>query len=192
MTLASYVGIAGVTDDIGILAGYLIASVPFLAAGIAKGALAISSQATSYLAPSQSASEEAAREASTGNIAVGNSSFDTQAFNMKQGNLWTTAGSYTSGASSFTSVQGDGTRSTQYPESAVVDATGAISRLPITPQLSQELQSSFTRSASETRSRAETLSNSASSSFSSANTQAADFRRTLQRRHRPRNLIWRR
>jgi conjugal transfer mating pair stabilization protein TraG len=179
VTLASYVGIAGVTDDIGILAGYLIASVPFLAAGIAKGALAISSQATSYLAPSQSASEEAAREASTGNIAVGNSSFDTQAFNMKQGNLWTTAGSYTSGVSSFTSVQGDGTRSTQYPESAVVDATGAMSRLPITPQLSQELQSSFTRSASETRSRAETLSNSASSSFSSANTQAADFRRTL-------------
>jgi conjugal transfer mating pair stabilization protein TraG len=132
-------GYAGVTDDIGILAGYLIASVPFLAAGIAKGALAISSQATSYLAPSQSASEEAAREASTGNIAVGNSSFDTQAFNMKQGNLWTTAGSYTSGVSSFTSVQGDGTRSTQYPESAVVDATGAMSRLPITPQLSQRV-----------------------------------------------------
>jgi conjugal transfer mating pair stabilization protein TraG len=179
VTLASYVGIAGVTDDIGILAGYLIASIPFLAAGIAKGALAISSQATSYLAPSQSASEEAAREASTGNIAVGNSSFDTQAFNMKQGNLWTSAGSFTSGAASLTGVQNDGTRTTQYPGSTVIDAGGAMSRLPFTPQLSQELQASFTRSASETMSRAETLSNSASSSISAANTQAADFRRTL-------------
>ena len=179
VTLASYVGIAGVTDDIGVLAGYLIASIPFLAAGIAKGALAISSQATSYLAPSQSASEEAAREASTGNIAVGNSSFDTQAFNMKQGNLWTTAGNFTSGASSFSNVQNDGTRSNQFPDSMVVDGGSAMSRLPTTPQLSQELQASFTKSASDTRSRAETLSNSASSSYSSANSQAADFRRTL-------------
>jgi conjugal transfer mating pair stabilization protein TraG len=179
VTLASYVGIAGVTDDIGILAGYLIASVPFLAAGIAKGALAISSQATSYLAPSQNAAEEAAREASTGNIAVGNSSFDTQAFNMKQGNLWTTAGRYTSGASGFTSVQNDGSQTSQYPDATVIDAGSAISRLPFTPQLSSELQASFTKTASDTRSRAETLSNTASSSFSSANAQAADFRRTL-------------
>lgn len=179
VTLVSYVGIAGVTDDIGTLAGYLIASVPFLAAGIARGALAISSQATSYLAPSQNASEEAARESSTGNIAVGNSSFDTQAFNMKQGNLWTTAGSYTAGASAFTSVQNDGTRTTQYPDSTVVDAGGAMSRLPFTPQLTSELQASFSKTASDVRSRAETLSNSASSSFSSANTQAADFRRTI-------------
>ena len=179
VTLASYVGISGVTDDLGILAGYLIASVPFLAAGIAKGALTIAGQATSYLAPSQAAAEEAARDASTGNIAVGNSSFDTQSFNTRQGNLWTTAGAYSYGAASTTAVQDDGTRTTTLPNSTVIDAGAAMSRLPFTPQLSSELQSSFTKSASEMASRAETLANTASSSLSAANAQAADFRKTV-------------
>ena len=53
LTLASFTGIADVNSDIGILAGYLIASVPFLAGGIAKGAMAISRQATSYLDPAR-------------------------------------------------------------------------------------------------------------------------------------------
>src|SRR3546814_11256492 len=61
---------------IGFLAGYLVASVPFLAGGVARGALAISGQATSYLNPSQNAAEEASREASTGNVSPGNSNID--------------------------------------------------------------------------------------------------------------------
>lgn len=67
---------ADVNSDIGLLAGYLIASVPFLAGGVAKGAMAISHHATSYLNPSQNAAEEAAREASTGNVSLGNTSFE--------------------------------------------------------------------------------------------------------------------
>ena len=110
MTLASSVGIAGVSDDIGVLAGYMVASIPFLAAGIARGALAISGQATSFLAPSQAAAEDAARDVTTGNIALGNTSFDNQSFNNRQGNLWTTAGAYTAGAASLSSVENDGTR----------------------------------------------------------------------------------
>jgi conjugal transfer mating pair stabilization protein TraG len=72
LSLASFTGMADVNSDIGLLAGYLIASVPFLAGGVAKGAMAISHHATSYLNPSQNAAEEAAREASTGNVSLGN------------------------------------------------------------------------------------------------------------------------
>src|SRR3546814_19089857 len=69
---------------IGLLAGYLVASVPFLAGGIAKGALAISGQATSYLNPSPNAAEEAAREASTGNDSLGNSNLDNSTVFSRQ------------------------------------------------------------------------------------------------------------
>jgi conjugal transfer mating pair stabilization protein TraG len=42
LSLASFTGMADVNSDIGLLAGYLIASVPFLAGGVARGAIAIS------------------------------------------------------------------------------------------------------------------------------------------------------
>src|SRR3546814_4502908 len=58
--------------------------VPFLAGGIAEGALAISGQATSYLNPSQNAAEEAAREASTGNVSLGNSNLDNSTVFSRQ------------------------------------------------------------------------------------------------------------
>ena len=179
ITLATYVGIQGVTDDIGLLAGYLIASIPFLAAGIARGALAISTQATSYLAPSQNAAEEAAREASTGNISFGNTSMETAAFNQKQGNLWSTLPSYSYGAPSYTQTNADGSRVTSYPGATVIDGMAATSRLPFTPQISEDYQASFTKGATEMFGRAETLANSASTSFSAANSEAADFRRTV-------------
>lgn len=179
VTVSSFVGIQGVNDDVGLLAGYLIASIPFLAAGIARGALAISTQATSYLAPSQNASEEAAREASTGNISFGNTSMETSAFNQKQGNLWSTLPSYNYGVPSYTQTNADGSRAATYPTGTVIDGMAATSKLPFTPQLTSDYQASFTKSATELFGRAETLANSASSSFSAANTQAADFRRTL-------------
>ena len=42
LELANFTGITDVNADIGLLAGYLIASVPFLAGGVARGAMAIS------------------------------------------------------------------------------------------------------------------------------------------------------
>ena len=175
-TLMSAAGIGAVSDDISLLAGYLIASVPFIAGGIAKGALAISGNATSFLAPSQAAAEEAAREASTGNIAAGNTSLDNFSFNTRQGNGWSTAPTFTSGASAFNTRNDQGGVISDYGGSTVVDQRGAISSLGVTPTLTSELQSTFTSNASESRSRGETLSNSASSSFATANTRASDFR----------------
>ena len=178
-TLFSFAGISGVSDDIALLAGYLIASVPFIAGGVAKGAMAISSNATSFLAPSQNAAEVAANEASTGNISAGNTTLDNFSGNNRQSNNWGSAGSYTAGASVFNSRQNDGTLTSSYPESTVVDASSAISRLPVSPTLTQELQSAFTTSASSARSRSETLSNTAASSYATANVQSAELRKAL-------------
>ena len=68
-------GIDSVNVDISTLAGFLMMSVPFLAAGMAKGAMAIAGQATSMLMPAQNAAEQAATERTTGNYSYGNTSF---------------------------------------------------------------------------------------------------------------------
>ena len=179
-TLFSYAGISGVTDDVSLLAGYLIASVPFIAGGVAKGAMAISSNATSFLAPSQNAAEVAANEASTGNIALGNTSLDNYSANNRQANNWSSLATYASGSSAFTTRGEDGYVTHSYPGSEVGDSSGAISRLAVTPTLSQDLQSSFTTAASSATARTESLVNSASTSRSVANTQASELRSALQ------------
>jgi conjugal transfer mating pair stabilization protein TraG len=109
MTLASFTGMTDVNSDIGILAGYLIASVPFLAGGVAKGALAISSHATSYLNPSQNAAEEAAREASTGNVSLGNTSLENSSVLTRQFAQGTVAPSFTYGAAQTRGFSQSGT-----------------------------------------------------------------------------------
>ena len=179
-SLFTMAGISGISDDISALAGYLIASVPFIAGGVAKGAMAISHNATSFLNPSQNAAEAAAGEASTGNISAGNTTLDNFSYNSKQGNIWSSAAGYTSGASVFNTRDDQGNVVSDYGNgNPVVDQHGGISRLAVTPQLSHELQSSASTMASTTRSRADSLANTASSSVSSANTQASDFRHQL-------------
>lgn len=179
VTLASSVGIAGVNDDVGLLAGYLIASVPFLAAGVARGAMAVSSHATSFLAPSQNAAESAAAEATTGNLSVGNSSFDNQTINTRQQGMWNTAPNYMTGASAFAVRQDNGTVTTEFAGGTVVDTSGAMSRLAASPQLTSEYQASLSKSAESYKARASTLANTASSMFSTSHTQAEDFRHQL-------------
>ncbi|UAJ12396.1 conjugal transfer protein TraG N-terminal domain-containing protein [Polymorphobacter megasporae] len=179
-TLFHIGGISDAASDIAMLAGYMMASVPFLAGGIAKGAMAISSNATSFLQPSQNAAEVAANEASTGNIALGNTSLDNFSGNNRSSNNWSDVASYSSGASVFNTRGSDGFMTHGYPGAEVGDASGALSRLAVTPSLTSDLQSSFSTSATEARSRSETLSNSASSSLSTANTQASELRSALQ------------
>src|SRR3546814_11679465 len=71
LSLATFAGMTDVNRDIGLLAGYLVASVPFLAGGLEKGALANPGPATSYLHPSQNPAREAARTARTGQASHG-------------------------------------------------------------------------------------------------------------------------
>ena len=177
LTLASFTGMTEANDDIGLLAGYLVASIPFLAGGIARGAMAISSQATSYLNPSQNAAEEAAREASTGNIALGNSSFDNQTVQTRQHDQWNQAPSFTYGAAQTRSFNNTGTLSTSFAGNQLLDVP--VSKLPFMPQVTQSVAAEAAKVASETRSRGETLSNQAVQSTSNAVTQFQEFRHAM-------------
>jgi conjugal transfer mating pair stabilization protein TraG len=174
LTLATFSGMTDVNNDIGILAGYLIASVPFLAGGIAKGALAISSQATSYLNPSQNAAEEAAREASTGNIALGNTSLENSTVLTRQFAQGTTAPSFTYGAAQTRGYSESGTLTTSFAEGSYDQLPN--SQYPFTPTLGQEFTSRLSTMASQSRANSETWSNMASQSTSSAVTRFKELR----------------
>ncbi len=174
ITLATFTGMGEVNSDIGLLAGYLIASVPFLAGGIAKGALAISHQATSYLNPSQNAAEEAAREASTGNVSLGNSSLDNSTVLTRQFAQGSIAPSLAYGAAQTRGFSGSGTATTSFPEASYDQLPN--SQYPFTPTLGQEFTSRLSAMASESRGQSETFSNMAAQSTSSALSKFRELR----------------
>jgi len=179
LSLASFTGMADVNSDIGLLAGYLIASVPFLAGGVAKGAMAISHHATSYLNPSQNAAEEAAREASTGNISLGNTSFENSSVLTRQFAQGTIAPSFTYGAAQTRTFSNTGSMTTSFPEASYDQLPN--SSYPFTPSLGQEFTSRLSTMASQARSNSESYANIASESTTSAVTNFRELRSQFSR-----------
>jgi conjugal transfer mating pair stabilization protein TraG len=181
LTLANFTGITDVNADIGLLAGYLIASVPFLAGGVARGAMAISAQATSYLGPSQNAAEEAAREASTGNVALGNTSLENSTVLTRQFAQATVAPSFAYGAAQTRTVSDSGSTTTSFPEAAYDQVPN--SSYPFTPTLGAEFSSRLSTMASEARSNSETYANVATQSTASAVAKFRELRQQLSNAH---------
>ncbi|HEY4547479.1 MAG TPA: conjugal transfer protein TraG N-terminal domain-containing protein, partial [Pedomonas sp.] len=179
LTMASSAGIAGVMDDVGVLAGYLVASIPFIAAGMAKGAMAIGGHAHAFLAPSQEAASEASREATTGNISLGTTNFDTHAYNSFQGNRWAVAGEFSGGSASFGWRQADGSVLTRHAGTDVMDV--ARSNLPVVPSLTQAIGAEYGQASTQAYSRGEQLSQTAAERFSQAVQQFRDFRTQFSR-----------
>lgn len=179
LTLASMTGMADVNSDIGLLAGYLIASVPFLAGGVARGAMAISHHATSYLNPSQNAAEEAAREASTGNVALGNTSFENSSVLTRQFAQGTIAPSFTYGAGQTRTFSDSGAMTTSFAEASYDQLPN--SSYPFTPTLGQEFSSRLSTMASQARSNSESYANTAAESTSSAVTRFRELRNQFSR-----------
>jgi len=166
LSLATFGGMSDVNSDIGILAGYLVASIPFLAGGVARGALAISGQATSYLNPSQNAAEEASREASTGNVSLGNSNIDNSTVfsrQFAQGNL---APNIAYGATQTRGFSNSGTQTTSFPDGEF--AAVPNSSYPFTPTLGQDFTGRLGKMANQSRAQSETFANLAQQSTSSA------------------------
>ncbi|RDV07405.1 conjugal transfer protein TraG [Sphingorhabdus pulchriflava] len=179
ITLASFTGMADVNSDIGILAGYLIASVPFLAGGVAKGAMAISHHATSYLNPSQNAAEEAAREASTGNVSLGNTSFETSNVLTRQFAQGNVAPSFNYGAAQTRGYSESGTMTTSFAEGSYDQLPN--SSYPFTPTLGQEFTSRLSTMASQSKSNSETFSNLAQQSTANAVTHFRELRNQVSK-----------
>lgn len=174
LTLATFSGMTDVNNDIGILAGYLVASIPFLAGGVARGAMAISGQATSYLNPSQNAAEEAAREASTGNLSLGNTSLENSNVFSRQFAQASLAPNIAYGAAQSRGFDDNGTQTTNFPQAEF--ATVPTSSYPFTPTFGQDFSSRLATMASQSRGQSETFSNLAQQSTSSAVTRFSELR----------------
>ena len=130
ITMAGMAGIDAVNADTATIAGFLMMSIPFLAAGMARGAMAVSSQATSMLAPAQAAAEAAAVERTTGNYSYGNESYMNLSSFNRQANKWNTAPSFTGGAAVQSMVNSNGTfTKTMADGSSVFDTSPGMSRL---------------------------------------------------------------
>jgi conjugal transfer mating pair stabilization protein TraG len=160
ITMATIEGIDAVNADTATIAGFLMMSIPFLAGGLAKGAMTISSQATSMLAPAQSAAEAAAVERTTGNYAYGNQSYQNLTGNVVQRDQWNTAPAFSGGAGRSTFVNDNGT---QYGVTAdgttVFDNRPGISSLGFNAAVSRSTMAEVSVAASELEARRSQLTN---------------------------------
>ncbi|MFM2099275.1 MAG: hypothetical protein RLZZ366_814 [Pseudomonadota bacterium] len=180
-TLGNFAGIGAVNDETASLAGYMIASVPFLAAGMARGAMAIASNATSFLAPSQNAAEAAALEATTGNYAYGNASLANQTINTQTRDQWNTQPNFASGAPAFAFRQANGAISTTNADgSLVTNQNPAISSFEWKPSLTKSDANEMRHSLGEFQSQATQHRELASQSLSAANTIGSQIFMTAQ------------
>ena len=138
MSLGTYAGIGAVNAETATIAGFMLMSVPFLAAGLAKGAMSISGQATSILSPAQNAAEAAAAEQTTGNYSYGNTSFANSTSNMRQSSQWQDAPMFSSGAAGSSFRYDSGATASSYGNGhSVIDTGGAISKFESNPSINE-------------------------------------------------------
>ena len=171
MTLGTYAGIGAVNVETATIAGFMLMSVPFLAAGLARGAMSIAGQSMSMLAPAQNAAEAAALEETTGNYAYGNVSWANQTSNMRQSDQWNTAASYQAGsaASSWRHDNG-GIVSSFGNGQEVIDTSHAISRLSFTPTANTGFVSEMREQAHEAHRQAQAYRAAANDILTSTHT----------------------
>jgi conjugal transfer mating pair stabilization protein TraG len=160
ITMASMSGIDAVNADTATIAGFLMMSVPFLAAGLARGAMAVASNATSMLAPAQSAAEAAANERTSGNYAYGNLSYQNLTGNTVQRDQWREAPSFEGGAAMSAFRTNEGATIRNYADGAggatVYDTSAARSSMGFSIQEGKAIHAMA--KASEDRTRNESLS----------------------------------
>ncbi|MBB5712341.1 conjugal transfer protein TraG N-terminal domain-containing protein [Sphingomonas xinjiangensis] len=149
VALNTFAGIGAVNAETATIAGFMLMSVPFIAGGLARGALSVSNQATSILAPAQNAAEAAALEQTTGNYSYGNVSFANSTSNMRQSNQYSDAPTFSTGQPAFSYRGSDGSVSTTFADGhTAIDSTPAISRLPFTPTGSRAATATEAQNAS--------------------------------------------
>lgn len=162
VTLGSYAGIGAVNAETATIAGFMLMSVPFLAAGLARGAMSIAGHSMSMLAPAQNAAEAAALEQTTGNYSYGNVSWANATSNMRQADQWTTAPSYMGGAPSVGWRQDNGAMISGFGNGQeVLDTSAAISRLGFSPTLTSGFVAERRELASQAHRQAQAYENAA-------------------------------
>lgn len=182
VTLGTYAGIGAVNAETATIAGFMLMSVPFLAAGLARGAMGIAGQATSMLAPAQNAAEAAALEQTTGNYSYGNVSTDNATANMRQSNQWLTAASYMAGAPSVGFRQDNGAMVSGFGNGQdVIDTSAAISRLGFTPTVTSGVVAEWRQMATEAHRQAQAYEHAAADVLTASHTDRTGVSRSVER-----------
>lgn len=167
LTAANFAGVSAINQDAGALTGYMIMSVPFIAAGMAKGAMAISSHSASFLAPSQRAAEEAAQEKTTGNYSYGNTSLANRQINTLQQDQLSAAPTMNIGAGQVTTRQADSALVQSNADGTkTYNAMPGISNLGGTMSATQDFMARQSKALSEGRGVVEQKRQSFTESFS--------------------------
>lgn len=176
VTLASYAGIGAVNGETATIAGFMLMSVPFLAAGLARGAMSIAGHSMSMLAPAQNAAEAAALEQTTGNYSYGNVSWANATSNMRQADQWSTAPTYMGGGASFGWRQDNGAMVTGFGNGQeVFDTSGAISRLGFTPTMTTGSVAEWREMASEAHRQSQAYENAANEILTATHANRSAF-----------------
>lgn len=176
VTLASYAGIGAVNGETATIAGFMLMSVPFLAAGLARGAMSIAGHSMSMLAPAQNAAEAAALEQTTGNYSYGNVSWANATSNMRQADQWSTAPTYMGGGASFGWRQDNGAMVTGFGNGQeVFDTSGAISRLGFTPTMTSGSVAEWREMASEAHRQSQAYENAANEILTATHANRSAF-----------------
>ena len=182
VTLGTYAGIGAVNGETATIAGFMLMSIPFLAAGLARGAMSIAGQATSMLAPAQNAAEAAALEQTTGNYSYGNVSWANATSNMRQSDQWSTAPSFMGGATSVGWRQDNGAVVSGFGNGQdVIDMNGAISRLGFTPTMNSGTVAEWREMANEAHRQAMAYENAAQDILTSTHTNRSAFGTSSER-----------
>lgn len=182
MSLGSYAGIGAVNGETATIAGFMLMSIPFLAAGLARGAMSIAGQATSMLAPAQNAAEAAAVEQTTGNYSYGNVSWANSTSNMRQADQWSTAPRFMGGAASVGWRQDNGAVINGFGNGQdVFDTSGAISRLGFTPTVSTGNVAEWRQMSSEAHRQSQAFDNAAQEMLTWTKTDRSAFGTSSER-----------
>ncbi|TVV76926.1 conjugal transfer protein TraG N-terminal domain-containing protein [Sphingomonas solaris] len=179
MSLGTFAGIGAVNAETATIAGFMLMSVPFIAGGLARGAMGISGQATSILAPAQNAAEAGALEQTTGNYSYGNTSFANTTGSMYQTGQWSDAPTMVTGPGGFTQRMDNGSTVTNNGNGfAVIDTTSGMSRLGVTPTMSTGYVSEMRQQASMLEREAKSEEQAAASILTTTHTDRSQTGRS--------------
>ncbi|QZY66754.1 conjugal transfer mating pair stabilization protein TraG (plasmid) [Providencia rettgeri] len=168
--LANQAHIQQIHSDIGLIAGWLTLSIPFIAMAIVKGLGPAVAQAGNYLGTAINSSASA----SSSQAADGTWAFNNMQTDNVAGNKWDTNSSFRDGQMTRQLASGAMNTVTSGGQE-IMDTSGAMSRLPVSIKGSEAMVSSLQQSAKHAQATAAQAMSAFQSSVNVATNQMAQF-----------------
>lgn len=168
--LANQAHIQQIHSDIGLIAGWLTLSIPFIAMAIVKGLGPAVAQAGNYLGTAINSSASA----SSSQAADGTWAFNNMQTDNVAGNKWDTNSSFRDGQMTRQLASGAMNTMTSSGQE-IMDTSGAMSRLPVSIKGSEAMVSSLQQSAKNAQATAAQSMSAFQSSVNVATNQMAQF-----------------